>query len=469
MVPVRSSLVLMASLVRDGQISPVELVEAHLEQIERLDPRLRMMVRVYADEARRAARETEARLARGEAIGLLPGLPLTVKDSFDVAGSPTWCGSRTRRDHRASRDATAVARLRAAGAIILGKTNTAEFLYHYETENWITGRTVNPWDPERTAGGSSGGEAAAIAALCSGGGIGSDGGGSIRVPAHCCGIAGLKPTPGRIPATGHFPEIGHPGGLLGVAGPMARHARDLTLLFAALCGHDDQDPFSAPVPLRTPETAGFRIGMAEQFPGVPVHPEIRAAVRIAAGHLETAGFPVEPFDLRPVERAPRLWWFFFGRLFAQVLGPVVDEHAEQVHPLGRELVDQGRAEPPPTAVEILEALAARDKLRAGLLRRMRDTRVLLLPACGVAAWRPGERRWETPDGPLAFLDAMAPSAAFNLLGLPALTLPAGQNSDGLPLGIQLVGRPYEEELILEVGERFEEVRGAYPAPPLAWA
>jgi len=203
-----------------------------------------------------------------------------------------------------------VARLRREGAILLGKTNTPELLASYETDNFLTGRTNNPWDVERTPGGSSGGEAAAIAAFCSAGGVASDGGGSIRVPAHFCGIAGLKPTPGRVPGTGHFPSMGYPGGLVGVAGPMARTAEDLRLLFAALAGYDGQDPFSAPVPLRVATVAGVRIGVWEQFYKVPVDPEIRAAVRRAAGMIETLGIAVEDFEPRGLERGPKVWAIF---------------------------------------------------------------------------------------------------------------------------------------------------------------
>ena len=255
-MPCRSSLLVMAQMVRDRRISPVELVNSHLRQIEAQNPRLNAFVCVLSDGAREAARHSENAVMKGETLGLLHGVPVTIKDSFDMAGFPTYCGSKFRKDHLATRDSTAVARFREAGAIILGKTNAPEFLSMYETDNFITGRTNNPWDVSKTAGGSSGGESAAIAAFCSAGGIGSDGGGSIRVPAHFCGIAGLKPTPGRVPATGHYPLISHPGGLLGVAGPMARSARDVRLLFAALAGHDPEDPFSAPVPLRPPTCGG---------------------------------------------------------------------------------------------------------------------------------------------------------------------------------------------------------------------
>src|SRR5438874_2634461 len=225
-MPNHGSLFLMARMVRERAVSPVELVEAHLRQIDKLNPRLNAFVIVTADRARQDARRAESAVMRGDHLGLLHGVPVTVKDSFDLAGHPTLCGSRFRIGHRADHDSAAAARMRAEGAIVLGKTNCPEFLANYETDNFTTGRTNNPWNPDLTPGGSSGGESAAIAAFCSAGGIGSDGGGSIRIPAHCTGIAGLKPTPGRVSAAGHFPAIAHPGGLLGVGGPMARTALD---------------------------------------------------------------------------------------------------------------------------------------------------------------------------------------------------------------------------------------------------
>src|SRR6266849_10023807 len=217
----------MASLVRSGGVSSLDLVEAHLAQIERRNPHLNAFTMVLADQARESARRAD----QGLKTGPLHGVPLTIKDSFDVAGLPTRLGSYFAPEAPAAEDSAVVARLRRAGAIILGKTNTPEFLKSYETDNFLTGRTNNPWDVERTPGGASGGEAAAIASCCSPGGVGSDGGGSIRVPAHFCGIAGFKPTPGRISGVGHTPSLGHPAGLVAAAGPMARTAQDLRLLF----------------------------------------------------------------------------------------------------------------------------------------------------------------------------------------------------------------------------------------------
>jgi len=446
----------MATMVREGVISPMELLEAHLQQIERRNPSLNAFVMVLAESAREEARARAAAAARGEQLGLLHGVPVTVKDSFDVAGLPTQAGSRLRTGHPASADAGAVARLRGQGAIILGKTNTPEFLASYETDNYITGRTNNPWDVERTPGGSSGGEAAAIAALCSPGGIGSDGGGSIRAPAHFCGIAGLKPTPGRISGSGHFPSLGYPGGLTTVVGPMARTAGDLRLLFSVLAGFDAQDPFSAPAPLRETGLAGVRVGVWEQFYGVPVDPEIRLAVRQAASLLEGLQFPIDEFAPRGLERAPNVWAFLFNQWPSQATRTMVEGHEREVHWTLAESL--GAKEP--AAGEVLTNLAARDRLRASLLRQMADVPVLLMPVCGIAAFRHRERKWEIDGQEIGLFQAMMPAVIANVFGLPAVTIPMGISRQGLPMGVQLMGRPFEDELVLELAVALESARSA---------
>ena len=226
---------------------------------------------------------------------------------MEVAGLRWEAGTKLRAGIVAEQDAPLVARLRQAGAIILGVTNAPELLMAWETDNLLYGRTNNPWDLARTPGGSSGGEAAAIAAGMSAGGVGSDGGGSIRVPAHFSGICGLKPTPGRIPATGHFPVSVGPFALLGVVGPMARNVGDLKVLFEVMQGPDDGDPSAAPVPLRWPgkdELKRVRIGYFEDDGRTPVTPETRAAVRTAAEALRRAGFQVEAFPSRGARAGP---------------------------------------------------------------------------------------------------------------------------------------------------------------------
>jgi Asp-tRNA(Asn)/Glu-tRNA(Gln) amidotransferase A subunit family amidase len=451
----------MATLVRDRAISPVELVESHLTQIAARNPHINAFVTVLHDQARAAARLAENAVMHGESLGLLHGVPVTVKDSFDIAGQPTLCGSRFRLGHKAAHDATAVARLRAAGAIVLGKTNTPELLSSYETDNFITGRTNNPWNLERTPGGSSGGEAAAIASFCSAGGIGSDGGGSIRIPAHFCGIAGLKPTPGRISAHGHFPVMNHPGGLLSVAGPLARSAEDLRLLFAALAGYDSQDPFSAPVPLRPPSHAGLRVGVFEQFYRVPIDPEIRQTVRLAAQALADINIAAEPFEPQGLERAPNLWWFFFGQLTAPVTRQMVQGREADAHWTGVESMTSALQQPPPTVEQVLLNLSKRDRMRAALLRQMETYPVLLMPPCGVTAFPHRSRRWKIGEEEIGLFQAMMPATPFNLLGLPAVVIPFGMSAEGLPIGVQLVGRPYEEELLLDLAVRLEAARGPF--------
>src|SRR6195256_5301067 len=244
------SAVCMAEQIREKTLSPVELVEAHLTRIQELNSKLNAFVQVDAEGARQQALLAEAAARDGRELGVLHGVPLSIKSSIEVEGLRWEAGTKLRAGVRGERDAPLVARLRQAGAIILGVTNAPELLMAWETDNLLYGRTNNPWDLTRTPGGSSGGEAAAIGAGMSAGGVGSDGGGSIRVPAHFSGICGLKPTPGRIPATGHYPVSAGPCASIGVVGPMARTVVDLKILFEVMQGADVGDPGGAPVPVR---------------------------------------------------------------------------------------------------------------------------------------------------------------------------------------------------------------------------
>src|SRR4051812_36580524 len=408
-MPHHLTLAQMADHIRTRKLSPVELVNAHLKQIERHNPELNAFVSVFAERALASAKQAEGQVPNGP----LHGIPITIKDSFDMAGEPTYCGSRYRLQHRATTDSTAAARFRAAGAIPLGKTNCPEFLMNYETDNFITGRTNNPWDLSRSPGGSSGGESAAISSFMSAGGIGSDGGGSVRIPAHFTGIAALKPTPGRVSAAGHVPEICHPGGLLGVAGPMARNAVDLRILFQALAGYDPADPFAAPVPLREPNLSGIRIGVAEQFYDVPVQEPVKAAVRKAAAALAQLRFPVDEFTPKGMESSPNLWWFFFGELSAPFIRDTIATDPEKVHWTGTEFVNTVSTEPIP-ARKVLENLAARDAMRTSLLMQMQNYPVLLMPPCGVTAFHHKERRWNADGQTIGLFQAMMPVTPFNL-------------------------------------------------------
>src|SRR3954467_4804155 len=253
----------MAGLIRSRKLSPVELVQAHLKRIETVNPKINAYVQVDAERALAAGRHAEKAVLENKTLGALHGVPISIKSAIGVAGMRCEAGTKLRTGHVATQDAPLVARLRRAGAIILGMTNTPELLMAWETDNLLYGRTNNPWNLSRTAGGSSGGEAAAIASGCSAGGVGSDGGGSIRVPAHFCGICGLKPTPGRIPVSGHFPQSVGPFALLGVVGPMARTVSDLKLFFEVMQGPDIGDPSASPVPVRWPE---WSLNLENRYP-----------------------------------------------------------------------------------------------------------------------------------------------------------------------------------------------------------
>ena len=409
---------------------------------------------------------------RGDVLGPLHGVPLSVKASIDVAGHRCEAGTRLRAGYVAVQDAPLVARLRTAGAVILGVTNTPELLMAWETDNLLYGRTNNPWDVTRTAGGSSGGESAAIAAGLSAGGVGSDGGGSIREPAHFTGICGLKPTPGRIPSTGHFPKSGGPFALLGVVGPMARTVADLKILFEAMAGPDDGDPSSAPVSLREigkRELRGVGIGFFEDDSRTPVTTETRLAVTQAADLLLEAGLRVEQFRPEGLEEARQLWWKLFGTAGGMILRPMLRGYESELSPILREFSSWTAAEPAHTGDSLLATWLGRDDLRERALLQMREYPVLLCPTAAIPAFRHGEREWQVEGKTVKYLDAWSYCEWFNLLGFPAAVVPMGRSPEGLPIGVQIVGRPWEEELVLAVASTLEEARGEWSQPPMASA
>ncbi|MBS1839571.1 MAG: amidase [Acidobacteria bacterium] len=456
-----SSISQVASLLHSKQISPVELLDAQLSRISDLQPELNAFVQLDADAARAAARELSAKTPAGQ----LHAIPLTIKSCIEVANWRVPAGSLLRANEIPSRTAPIVERFRNAGAILPGSTNTPEFLMAYETDNRVTGRTNNPWNLDYSAGGSSGGEAAAIAAGLSFGGIGSDGGGSIRVPAHFCGICGLKPTPGRIPATGHIPPGNCSFGWIGVVGPMARTAADLRILFNVLAGPDPGDPFSAPAPIQELSTARgkkIRIGVLDSSTIGPATPESLAAVIHAGKLLEQSGFYAEPFELHSLDRALELWWFFFGPVIAQLFTPMVEGKESQLSPIFLDYLEAARPDEPTTMLDFITKSAARDAERARILEAMENVPVLLSPVSSAPAFKHGEGTWRSPNG---FRETMRHSQWLNLAGLPGLSVPISTSSEGLPIGVQLIGRPNEEELLLAIAESLELARGPWQCPP----
>jgi len=462
--------VAMAQQVRDRKISSLELVDQHLAKIESLNPKLNAYVQLDTERARRDASAADKDLASGKDVGPLHGVPISIKSSIAVAGLRCEAGTRLRAGFVADHDAPLVARLREAGAIVLGVTNTPESLMAWETDNLLYGRTNNPWDLQRTAGGSSGGEAAATASGMSAGGIGSDGGGSIRVPAHFSGICGLKPTPGRIPSTGHFPPSGGPFALLGVVGPMARTVDDLQLLFEAMQGPDDGDCCAAPVPLRSyssDEIRKLRIGYFEDDGRTPVTTETRLALRKAADALRHAGFTVEPFRPEGLEEARLLWKRFFVTAGGMLLRPMFHGRGTDVSPIMREFLEWSAAEPPLTGDSFLDTWIRRDVLRGDVLIQMRRYPILLCPAAAIPAFRHGERTWHVGGKTVHYLDAWSYTEWFNLLGNPAAVIPVDHSLEGLPIGVQIVGRPWEEEQVMAVARALENELDPWKAPPIA--
>jgi Asp-tRNA(Asn)/Glu-tRNA(Gln) amidotransferase A subunit family amidase len=463
------SAVSMAQQIRQEKLSSVELVEAHLKQIERLNPILNAFVQVDAEGARRQARAAEAAVSRKQRLGPLHGVPVSIKSSIEVAGLRCEAGTKLRAGHVASQDAPLVSRLRHAGAIILGTTNCPELLMAWETDNLLYGRSNNPWDLSRTPGGSSGGEAAAIASGCSAGGVGSDGGGSIRVPAHFTGICGLKPTPGRIPATGHFPHSVGPFALLGVVGPMARTVSDLKVLFEAMQGPDDGDPSAAPVPVRWPGKDGLkkvRIGYFEDDGRTPVTAETRTAVRTAAEALRRAGFQVEPFRPEGLEVARQLWWKFFGVAGGMLLHPMTEGREADLSPMLKQFSALVAAELPHTGQTLLDTWIQRDQVRTQTFTQMREHPVLLCPVAAIPAFKHGERSWKIEEKTVQYLEAWSYTEWFNLLGTPAAVVPVGKSAEGLPIGVQIVARPWEEELVLAVAAELEGQCSGWHKPPI---
>jgi Asp-tRNA(Asn)/Glu-tRNA(Gln) amidotransferase A subunit family amidase len=456
----------IAAGIREKKFSPVEVVEAHLKRVAELQPKLNAFVHLDAEGALRQARAADAAVTRGDELGPLHGVPVTIKSCMDVAGWPAPSGSLLRKDYLAQTDAPLVARLRAAGAIILGNTNTPEYLMAYETDNSLSGKTGNPWDLERSSGGSSGGEAAAIASGCSAGGVGSDGGGSIRVPAHFCGVCGLKPTPGRIPATGHYPEGGGAFGWIGVVGPMARTVADVRALFEVMAGPDAGDALSAPVPVRAAkeeDVKKLRIGILESDALGKATAETMAAVERAAKILSDQGFVVEKKSLSRLDRAIEVWWYFFGPVIADSIRKGAAGHEQELSPMLREYVELATADTTLTYDGFLSACQERDTLRADIVRQMEDVTILLSPVSVGPAFRHGEGNWRSGDKE-NYRDTMRFSQWLNLAGFPGVSVPMGKSREGLPIGVQVIGRPYEEELILAVAEAIERGRGLWEAP-----
>jgi amidase len=440
--------------IRRRELSCEQVVRLHLERIASTHSQLNAVVTLRPDAALDEARSADAALGRNEAGGALHGVPMTIKDSFDTAGVLSTGGTLGRATFVPEIDAAVVSRLRAAGAILLGKTNTPEFTLGLETENFIFGRTNNPYEVTRSPGGSSGGAAAIIAAEGSPFDIGSDTGGSVRLPAHFCGIAGLKPTAGRVPRTGHIIPFGMGAvDALTQLGPLGRYVDDLELLLPIVMGTDWNDPAIVDMPLG-PSSAiqlrGLRIAFFASNTLVRASPAIEDTVRATARVLEAAGAHVE-------ERVPPDIASTLDVVFAALAGDGGAWVARLVKRAGTARLSPNVANiisaPKMDGAELTAAFERLDQYRSHLLQFMRGFDALICPVESHSAAAHGEHNRRQPAETYVF--------PFNMTGQPAAVVRAGTSADGLPIGIQIATRHWREDIAFAIARHVESEMGGW--------
>ncbi len=463
MQPSELSLTAAADALRERRLSPVELVDSVLDRIARVEPHLAAYVTVTAERARNAARAAEREAAAGRFRGPLHGIPMALKDLIDVAGMATTASSRVRADHRATVDSTVAARLSAAGAVLVGKTETHEFAYGLTTP-----QTRNAWDHDRVAGGSSGGSAVAVAAGAAVFALGTDTGGSVRVPAALNGVVGLKPTYGLVPRHG----VTSLSWSLDHVGTLTRTVEDAALVLSAVAGYDPRDQASLPAatadyrPGGAGDLTGLRVGVPGNYYFDRVHPEVESAVRRAVDRLQALGARLVEVEI-PMTRYIQAahWGLMVPEATAyheRTLRTVPDLYAPDV----RVLLEAGELL---SAGDYLRAQRARTLMRQEWARMLDEVDVIAAPAVPVTAVPAGESSVTWSDGTEesvsdAYVRLSSPA---NITGVPALSVPVGHDRAGLPIGMQLLGRPLSEALLLRVGHAYERsgpARGLAPMP-----
>jgi amidase len=439
----RSALAL-AALVRSGQVSAREVVQAHLDRIVRVNGAVNAVTWVLADSALVAADRLDRARAGGAPLGPLAGVPVTVKENHDLAGTPTTLGVRALAGQLADQDAPAVAQLRAAGAIPIARTNLPDLMLRWHTDSSLHGATRNPWDPARTPGGSSGGDAVAVATGMAPLGLGSDLGGSLRVPALSCGVAALRPTPGRVPFAGapaRPPSMTQQ--LFAVPGPVGRDVADLHAALATLAGPDPADPWSLPVPLEDPASwpRGRRVAVTLDPGGGGVDPIVAEGVGRAAEALERAGWQVQQADPPDVEAAAQVWM----RLVCTEVAATRAVLEQLVGPDARTFLRGALAFSPPLGRDGLVAEFAR---RTAIARRWAEflaVHQLVLGPIATEPLPPEGYDLGGPDRVGRLWHCLRLVVAVNALGLPAVAVPVGRHQrDRLPLGVQLIAGRFQE-------------------------
>ncbi len=451
----------MARAIRAKQISSRELIEAHLARIAQVNPKLNAVVQLAAERALAEARRADDALAGGRDCGPLHGVPFTLKDAIEADGLISTGGTLGRKDFVPTEDAVVVRRLRDAGAILLGKTNCPELGWAWESDNLIYGRTNNPYDLSLSPGGSSGGESAIIAAGGSAFGLGSDAGGSVRFPAHCAGLASIKPTSGRVPRTGHFPGPGGPIDSLWQIGPLARSVEDLELVLSVISGSDWRDAAVVPVPLgesRAVDIKKLRVAFFTDNGIAPPEAKVAETVRRAAQALAEAGADVE--EARPPEIEQT--FEIFRALFCADGGAGLEALLKlagttRFHPLMESALEIQRRNACSTA-EYCAWVVRWDAFRSAMLGFMERHDVLLSPVSSRVEMTHGSTYDRLPS--------FSYTMTYNLTGWPAAVVRAGTSSQGMPIGVQLAARPWEEHVALAAAHTVERALGGYRKPSL---
>ncbi len=452
----------LASDIRRGRLSSRELVEACLARIERINPAINAVVQLVPARARAEADRLDREAAGERFRGPLHGIPITVKDSFDTAGIVSSGGTEGRREFVPERDAPVVARLRAAGAVLLGKTNTPELTFSGETNNPIYGRSCNPYDLDRSPGGSSGASAAIIA--CGGAALelGSDTGGSIREPAHLCGIAGIKPTSGRTPRSGHI--VPYTGGVmdsLTQVGPMARSVEDLILALPLICGPDGEDPSVVPAPLGDPNAVAvesLRVAWYVDNGIAPPDPEIQRVVAETAAALRADGLRLEERVVPGMRDLVSLSTELRESVTTGLIRRLLDRYGTR-HP-GPDLAvyfdAKNRAAARPLDPVLFESI---DRARSRALGLFSDCDAILCPPSHALARPHGAVNADRYDD-------WSYVTIYNLLGWPGVSVRAGTTAGGLPVGVQIVAPPWREDIALALARRCEGLMHGFRPPPL---
>jgi amidase len=452
----------LASAIRSKKLSSTEIVDAHLERIAAVNPKLNAIVQLTADTAREQAKEADAAIARGEIKGPLHGVPMTIKDTLETTGVICTGGTKGRANYVPKADATAVARLRAAGAIFLGKTNVPELAGALESDNLVYGRTNNPYDLARTPGGSSGGEAAIVAACGSPLGLGTDAGGSIRVPAHFCGLAAIKPTSGRVPRTGQFPQP------MGARAPVfhvsliARRVEDLALALPIISGPDFRDASIVGMPLLDPKAVNLgelKLAYFDDDGAATPIKEITAAVHDCAKAFMDAGVKVEEKRTPDAEKAGTVYHDMSRgdggagtRAFLKSIG------SDPISPLFEKALTYSVAPAMANTTDALAAFVRWDLFRNSMLRFMENYDAVLSPVAPYPAFLHGT----------SFDDANRKgggySQMYNLTGWPSATVRVGTSPEGLPLNVQVAARPWREDVALALAAHLEKTFGGWKMP-----